>query len=48
MAGGFTDKAAMKRAMVLRIINGEGSTIELPLGGSVLPEDIIVVRQRFF
>jgi polysaccharide export outer membrane protein len=48
MAGGFTDKAAMKRAMVLRIINGKESTVELPLDGPVLPEDIIVVRQRFF
>ncbi len=48
MAGGFTDKAAMKRANVLRNINGKESTIELPLDGTLLPEDIIVVRQRFF
>ena len=48
MAGGFTDKAAMKRAKVLRIINGKESTIDLSLDGPVLPEDIIVVRQRFF
>jgi hypothetical protein len=48
MAGGFTDKAAMKRANVLRTINGKESTIELSLDGPVLPEDIIVVRQRFF
>jgi len=48
MAGGFTDKAAMKRANVLRTINGKESTIELSLDGPVLPEDIVVVRQRFF
>ena len=48
MAGGFTDKAVTKRAKVLRVINGEERTIEVPLDGPVLPEDIIVVAQRFF
>ena len=48
MAGGFTDKAAMKRAKVLRTINGKESTVELLLDEPLLPEDIVVVRQRFF
>jgi protein involved in polysaccharide export with SLBB domain len=48
IAGGFTDKAVTKRAKVLRVINGEERTIEVPLDGPVLPEDIIMVSQRFF
>ena len=48
IAGGFTDKAVTKRAKVLRVINGEERTVEVPLDGPVLPEDIIVVSQRFF
>ena len=48
MAGGFTDKAAKTSTKVLRIVNGEERTIELPLDAPVLPEDIIVVPQRFF
>ena len=48
MAGGFTDKAANKSTKVLRIINGEERTIEVPLDAPVLPDDIIVVPQRFF
>ena len=48
MAGGFTDKAANKSTKVLRIINGEERAIEVPLDAPVLPDDIIVVPQRFF
>ena len=48
MAGGFTDKAAKTSTKVIRIINGEERTIEIPLDAPVLPEDIIVVPQRFF
>ena len=48
MAGGFTDKAAKNSTKVLRIINGEEHTIEVPLDAMLLPEDIIVVPQRFF
>ena len=48
MAGGFTDKAAKTSTKVLRIINEEERTIELPLDAPVQPEDIIVVPQRFF
>lgn len=48
MAGGFTDKAAKSSTKVLRIINGEERMIEVPLDALVLPEDIIVVPQRFF
>jgi len=48
MAGGFTDKAAKSSTKVLRIINGEERTVEIPLDAPVLPEDIIVVPQRFF
>jgi len=48
MAGGFTDKAAKTSTKVLRSVNGEERTIDVTLNASVLPEDIIVVPQRFF
>ncbi|MBA3753539.1 MAG: SLBB domain-containing protein, partial [Nitrospira sp.] len=47
MAGGFTDKAS-KNPKVLRNMNGQERTIELALDAPVLPDDIIVVAQRFF
>ena len=48
MAGGFTDKAAKTSTKVLRSINGQEHTVEVTLDAPVLPEDIIVVPQRFF
>jgi polysaccharide export outer membrane protein len=48
MAGGFTDKASTKRVKVLRRINSDEQTLEIALDAPVLPQDIIVVRQRFF
>ena len=48
MAGGFTDKAAKTSTKVLRSVNGEERTIEVALDAPVLPEDIVVVPQRFF
>jgi protein involved in polysaccharide export with SLBB domain len=47
MAGGFTDKAS-KTPKVLRKVNGQERTVELALDAPVLPDDIIVVAQRFF
>jgi polysaccharide biosynthesis/export protein len=48
MAGGFTDKAAKTSTKVLRSINGQERAIEIALDSPILPEDIIVVPQRFF
>jgi protein involved in polysaccharide export with SLBB domain len=48
IAGGFTDKAAKKSTQVLRIVNGEEKKVEVSLDAPVLPEDIIIVPQRFF
>ena len=47
MAGGFTEKAS-KNPKVLRIVNGAEQSLELSLDAPILPEDIIVVSQRFF
>jgi len=47
MAGGFTEKAS-KQPKVLRIVDGEERTLELALDAPVLPDDIIVIAQRFF
>jgi polysaccharide biosynthesis/export protein len=48
MAGGFTDKAAKTSTKVLRNIDGQEHSVEIALDAQVLPEDIIVVPQRFF
>lgn len=48
MAGGFTDKAAVGRTKVLRIVNGEEQTLRVNLDAIVLPEDIVVVPRSFF
>jgi protein involved in polysaccharide export with SLBB domain len=48
IAGGFTNKAVTKRAKVLRLINGQERTLEIALDAPLLPDDIIVVAQRFF
>ena len=48
MAGGFTDKAAKGRARVLRVVNGQETSIDIDLNGPVLPDDIVVVPRSFF
>ena len=48
MAGGFTDKAAIGRVKVLRIVQGAEQSIRVPLDALVLPEDIVVVPRSFF
>ena len=48
MAGGFTDKAAVSRTKVLRIVNGEEQSLRVNLDAIVLPEDIVVVPRSFF
>jgi protein involved in polysaccharide export with SLBB domain len=48
MAGGFTDKAAIGRVKVLRIVQGAEQSIRVPLDAFVLPEDIVVVPRSFF
>ena len=48
MAGGFTDKAAIGRTKVLRMVNGEEQSVRVNLDAIVLPEDIVVVPRSFF
>jgi len=47
MAGGFTEKAS-KKPKVLRSVNGKEQSFEFSLDAPILPDDIIVVSQRFF
>jgi protein involved in polysaccharide export with SLBB domain len=47
MAGGFTEKAA-KQPKVLRMVEGKEQAVELALDAPILPDDVIVVSQRFF
>jgi protein involved in polysaccharide export with SLBB domain len=47
MAGGFTEKAS-KTPKVLRMVQGKEQAVELALDAPILPDDVIVVTQRFF
>ena len=48
MVGGFTDKAAVGRTKILRIVDGEEQSLRVTLDAQVLPEDIVVVPRSFF
>jgi protein involved in polysaccharide export with SLBB domain len=48
MAGGFTDKAAVGRTKILRIVNGQEQSLRANLDMIVMPEDIVVVPRSFF
>jgi len=48
MDGGFMDKPAKTSTKVLRGIDRQEHAVEVALDAPVLPEDIIVVPQRFF
>ena len=48
LAGGVTDRGAMGRIEIVRIIEGERQELRVELGDNVLPGDTIVVPERFF
>ncbi|WP_299734739.1 polysaccharide biosynthesis/export family protein [uncultured Endozoicomonas sp.] len=48
LAGGFTQRASKSNIMVTREENGKATERELSLNGSVLPGDIIVIKESFF
>jgi protein involved in polysaccharide export with SLBB domain len=48
MAGGFTDKASQGGTKVLRTVNGQEQSEKAKLDAPVMPNDIVVVPQRFF
>jgi polysaccharide export outer membrane protein len=47
-AGGVTDRGSAKRAKVLRIVDGKRLELKLKPEDYILPEDTIVVPERFF
>jgi polysaccharide biosynthesis/export protein len=47
-AGGVTDRGSAKRAKVIRIVDGKRVEVKLKPEDYVLPEDTIVVPERFF
>jgi protein involved in polysaccharide export with SLBB domain len=48
LAEGVTEKADRNEVKVTRLIGGSAQTVPVALDAQVLPEDIIVVPQRFF
>ena len=48
LAGGFTQRAARKEVMVTREVNGRQIEREMELDDSVLPGDIISIKESFF
>ncbi len=48
LAGGVTDRGAMSRIDIVRIVEGEQQELRVELSDQVLPGDTIVVPERFF
>src|SRR5689334_2378844 len=48
LAGGVTDRGAMNRIAIIRIVNGDKKEIKAKLTDIVQAGDTIVVRERFF
>ena len=48
LAGGVTDRGSTRRISLVRSIDGEKREIEVELTDYVMPEDTIVVPERFF
>jgi polysaccharide biosynthesis/export protein len=48
LAGGATDRGALNRIEIIRIVNGDKKDIKVKLTDLVQPGDTIVVRERFF
>lgn len=48
LAGGITDRGALNRVRVVRIVDGKKKEFKVKLTDEVLPGDTIVVPQRFY
>ncbi|MGL5446804.1 MAG: polysaccharide biosynthesis/export family protein [Rhabdaerophilum sp.] len=48
IAGGFSPRANRNYAELTRVINGEITTVAVPINTPMRPGDTIVVRERFF
>jgi polysaccharide biosynthesis/export protein len=48
LAGGITDRGALNRVRIVRVVNGEKKEIKVTLSDTVQPGDTIVVPERFF
>jgi polysaccharide export outer membrane protein len=48
MAGGATDRGATNRIRIVRVVNGKKQEIKASLNDKVLPNDTIVVPEKFF
>ena len=48
LAGGITDRGALNRVKIVRVVNGERKERKVKLTEEVLPGDTIVVPQRFY
>ena len=48
LAGGATDRAALGRIDIIRMVDGKEKKIRVKLSDPVLPGDIIVVPKKWF
>jgi polysaccharide export outer membrane protein len=48
LAGGITDRGALNRVRIIRVVNGQKKELKVKLTDEVLPGDTIVVPQRFY
>jgi polysaccharide export outer membrane protein len=48
LAGGITDRGALNRVKIVRVVNGEKKEIKVKLSDTVEPGDTLVVPERYF
>jgi protein involved in polysaccharide export with SLBB domain len=48
LAGGVTDRGAVGRVQIIRIVDGKKQELRVELTDFVLPRDTIIVPERFF
>jgi polysaccharide export outer membrane protein len=48
LAGGLTDRGAMGRIEIVRVVEGERQQVKVTLGDAIRPGDTIIVPERFF
>lgn len=48
LAGGYTERAAKEKIIIVRKISGVETTIEATVSAVILPGDIVTVQERFF
>jgi protein involved in polysaccharide export with SLBB domain len=48
LAGGVTERGSSGRVKIVRVVGGKKQEVKAKLGDPVLPDDTLIVPERFF